>query len=110
MDARKQKAVEIAAKSRLTCQGGLWLVPSQSGGPTEYTVDPDPQAPSCSCPDFEARQLRCKHIYAVEITLKREIVNDGQTQTITETVTVKKKYTQQWSSYNQAQQTEKAHF
>ncbi len=109
MDARKQKAVEIATKSKLTCQGGMWLVPSQSG-PTEYTVDPDPQTPSCSCPDFEARQLRCKHIYAVEITLKREIVNDGPTQTVTETVTVKKSYTQEWSAYNQAQQTEKSHF
>jgi transposase len=109
MEPRQEKAIEIAAKAKLTCQGGMWLVPSQSG-PTEYTVDPDPQAPSCSCPDFEARQLRCKHIYAVEITLKREIVNDGQTQTITETVTVKKKYTQSWPEYNRAQTNEKAHF
>lgn len=109
MEPRQQKAIEIAAKSKLTYQGGLWLVPSQSGS-AEYTVDPDPQSPRCSCPDFEARQLRCKHIYAVEITLKREIVNDGQTQTVTETVTVKQKYSQQWSSYNAAQQTEKAHF
>ena len=109
MDARQEKAVEIAKKAKLTCQGGLWLVPSQSGS-NEYTVDPDPQSPRCSCPDFEARQLRCKHIYAVEITLKREIVSDGRTQTITETVTVKQKYTQQWSSYNAAQQTEKSHF
>jgi hypothetical protein len=109
MEPRQQKAIEIAAKSRLTCQGGVWLVPSQSG-PTEYTVDPDPQTPSCSCPDFEARQLRCKHIYAVEITLSRKIVTDGHMQTVTETVTVKKSYSQSWPEYNKAQQYEKTHF
>ena len=42
--------------------------------------------------------------------MKREIVSDGQTQTVTETVTVKQKYTQDWQSYNAAQQTEKSHF
>ena len=53
---------------------------------------------------------RCKHVLAVEIVLKREIVTDGQTQTVTETVTVKQKYTQDWQGYNAAQQTEKSHF
>jgi hypothetical protein len=109
LSERETKALDIAAHSKLSCQGGLWLVPSQSGS-KEYTVDPNPESPRCSCPDFEARQLRCKHIYAVEITLKREYTNDGHTQTVTETVTVKKSYTQEWSAYNQAQQTEKSHF
>jgi len=93
----------------LTRKGGFWIVPSQSSAKT-YTVDPDPESPRCDCPDFESRQLRCKHIYAVEITLKREYTNDGQTQTVTETVTIKQKYTQDWQSYNAAQQTEKSHF
>jgi hypothetical protein len=109
LSERQQKAIAIAAHTELVCKGGLWLVPSQSG-PNKYTVNPDPQTPQCSCPDFEARQLRCKHIYAVEITLKREYTNDGDTQTVTETLTVKKKYRQEWASYNQAQQTEKSHF
>lgn len=110
LSERETKALEIAAHSKLTFQGGLWLVPSQSGGAKEYTVNPNPESPSCSCPDFEYRQQRCKHIYAVEITLSRKIVTDGQTQTVTETVIVKKTYAQDWQSYNRAQQTEKAHF
>jgi transposase len=109
LSEREQKAVAIAAHTELTCKGGLWLVPSQSG-PNKYTVNPNPQASQCTCPDFESRQERCKHIYAVEITLQRKFTDDGQTQTVTETVTVKRKYTQDWKSYNAAQQTEKAHF
>lgn len=109
LSEREQKAVTIAAHAELVCKGGLWLVPSQSG-PNKYTVDPDPQAPQCTCPDFESRQERCKHIYAVEITLQRKFTDDGQTQTVTETVVVKHKYTQDWQSYNAAQQTEKSHF
>jgi hypothetical protein len=109
LSERETKALEIAARSKLSYQGGLWLVPSQSGS-KEYTVDPNPESPRCSCPDFEFRQARCKHIYAVEITLKREYTNDGQTQTVTETVTVKKTYAQDWQSYNAAQQNEKSHF
>jgi transposase len=109
LSERETKARDIAAHSKLSCQGGLWLVPSQSGA-KEYTVDPNPESPRCSCPDFEYRRARCKHIYAVEITLKREYTNDGQTQTVTETVTVKQKYTQSWPEYNKAQTHEKAHF
>ena len=86
-----------------------WIVPSQSG-PKTYTVNPDPESPFCDCPDFEFRRARCKHVLAVEIVLKREIVTDGKTQTVTETVTVKQKYSQDWQSYNAAQQTEKSHF
>lgn len=109
MEPRQQKAIEIAAKAKLTRKGDTWLVPSQSG-PKKYTVDPNPQEPSCSCPDFEARQLPCKHIYAVEIVVQREYSDDGETQTVTETVMVRKTYKQEWSSYNKAQTNEKAHF
>lgn len=109
LSERETKALEIAAHSKLTYQGGMWLVPSQSGA-KEYTVDPNPESPRCSCPDFEYRRARCKHIYAVEITLKREYKIDGQTQTVTETVTVKKTYSQSWPEYNRAQCNEKSHF
>src|SRR5688500_11258855 len=109
MEPRQQKAIEIAAKAKLTRKGDMWLVPSQSG-PKKYAVDPNPQAPNCTCPDFEARQLPCKHIFAVEIVVQREYSNDGETQTLTETVTVKKTYRQEWPAYNKAQTNEKAHF
>jgi transposase len=108
---RETKALEIVASTVLTRNGDVWIVPSQSGA-KEYTADPHPESPRCSCPDFEYRQLRCKHIYAVEIVLRREVTvsSDGQTQTVTETLTVKQKYTQEWSAYNKAQTNEKAHF
>ncbi len=109
MSEREQKALQIAAKSKLTRKGDTWLVPSQAG-PKKYTVDPNPQSPSCTCPDFEARQLRCKHIFAVEIVIEREYTDDGETRTLTETVTVRKTYKQEWSAYNKAQTNEKAHF
>lgn len=109
MSEREQKALQIAAKSKLTRKGDTWLVPSQAGA-KKYTVDPNPQSPSCTCPDFEARQLRCKHIFAVEIVIEREYTDDGETQTFTETVRVRKTYKQEWSAYNKAQTNEKAHF
>src|SRR6185295_4327395 len=64
------------------------------------------------CPDFECRQLRCKHIFAVEYVIQREFTFDEQTQTetCTETVTVKKTYKQEWSAYNKAQRCEKEKF
>jgi SWIM zinc finger len=105
LSERETKALEIAARTKLTRKGDVWIVPSQSG-PKTYTVNPDPESPYCDCPDFESRRARCKHIYAVEITLKREY--NVQTQTVTETVTVKKKYTQSWPEYNKsAMQREK---
>jgi len=112
LSERETKALAIATHTQLTRKpNNTWIVPSQSSAKT-YTVDPDPESPHCDCPDFEARRLRCKHIYAVEIILQRKVTvsNDGQTQTVTETVTVKQKYTQDWQSYNAAQQTEKSHF
>ena len=43
--------------------------------------------------------------------MQREVTvsNDG-TRTVTETVTLKRKYTQDWASYNKAQTNERAHF
>src|SRR5215211_7309473 len=104
---REIKALQIAAKSKLTQKGDVWLVPSQAGH-GEYEVRPDPQTPRCTCPDHEYTQARCKHIYAVEYTLMRETTADGQT-VVTETVKVTRKtYTQEWKAYNAAQTHEKS--
>ncbi len=75
-----------------------------------YTVTVDDANPRCTCPDFAARQRRCKHIYATEIVIRREYANDGGNETFTETITVKKTYKQEWSSYNAAQVNEKSEF
>lgn len=115
MSIREAKGQQIADKARIVKNGNLYLVPSQSGK-GKYTVDLE--AGRCSCPDFEFTQAKCKHLYAVEFTVRRERKTvtetkaDGTTKTTTtETVTVKRKtYPQQWPAYNMAQTKEKAIF
>jgi transposase len=85
MDAREQRGLVIAALCKLNRTPEGWLVPSQSGGDRTYTVSPTEQ--TCTCPDHEAGH-KCKHIYAVEFTLKREVAQD-------------------WPAYNHAQSIEK---
>lgn len=112
---RELKGREIANKGKIVKSGNLWLVPSQSGR-GRYKVNAD--ASRCTCPDFEFHQAKCKHIYAVELTIKRELKTvtetkaDGTTQTTTtETVkVVRKTYKQEWPAYNKAQTMEKAQF
>jgi transposase len=107
LSEREIKALQIAAKSKLTQKGNVWIVPSQAGH-GEYEVHPDPQTPKCTCPDFEFRQEACKHVYAVQYVIEREQKPDGTT-VVTETVTVTRKtYTQNWPAYNQAQTHEKS--
>jgi transposase len=104
---REIKALQIAATSKLTRKGNTWIVPSQAGH-GEYKVNPDPESPRCTCPDFEFRQAPCKHVIAVEYVLMREQKPDGST-VVTETVTVtRKSYTQNWPAYNAAQTHEKS--
>src|SRR4029079_16332179 len=107
LSERQIKALQIAATSKLTRKGDVWIVPSQVGH-GEYKVNPDPQAPRCTCPDFEFRNAACKHVLAVEYVLQRETRADGTTIT-TETVKVTRKtYTQNWPAYNAAQTNEKS--
>jgi transposase len=113
MDIRQQKGLAIANKAKLKRDGNLWLVPSQSGK-GKYKVDAD--AKHCTCPDFDFRQAKCKHIYAVEHTIeqtektKTTVTENGKTTT-TETVKVTRQtYRQEWPAYNKAQTMEKAQF
>jgi transposase len=104
---REVKALQIAAKFPLKRKGKVWLVPSQAGH-GEYQVRPDPQAPRCTCPDYEFRNARCKHIVAVEYVMMRETTADGST-VVTETVKVTRQtYSQNWKAYNYAQPHEKS--
>jgi hypothetical protein len=54
MDARRQKAHELADRARITFADGCWFVPSQSGN-GRYTVIIDGSGAACDCPDFEVR-------------------------------------------------------
>jgi transposase len=104
---REIKALQIAAKSKLTRKGNTWLVPSQAGR-GEYEVTHGLFEPRCTCPDYEFRQAACKHVYAVQYVIEREQTADGQT-VVTETVKVTRKtYTQDWKAYNTAQTHEKS--
>lgn len=47
--AREEKGLQIAALSKLTKKGDNWIVSSQTGDGTRYTVDPESQ--TCTCPD-----------------------------------------------------------
>jgi predicted nucleic acid-binding Zn finger protein len=115
MNIRETKGQDIANRFKIARQGRLWLVPSQSGK-GKYQVDAEKQ--QCTCPDFDFRRQPCKHIYAVEFTIRREKITttktDSQgntTTTVTETVEVKRKtYPQQWPAYNKAQTQEKRLF
>ena len=104
MEAREERGLVIAATSKIEKNKLGWKVPSQSGNGT-YIVNLDHDSPFCTCPDFETRQQKCKHIYAVEYTIKRELGDNG---TITETRTVKVTYGQDWTAYNDAQTEEKS--
>lgn len=104
MDVREQRGREIATTKTLRQKGDLWIVPSQAGAGT-YVVDrTEERGATCTCPDYEARAQRCKHVYAVEFTVQRQTVApDGSTVTAQLRLT----YRQEWSAYNAAQTTEK---
>lgn len=106
MDTREEKGLQIAAMSKVEKNRLGWKVPSQSGNGT-YVVNLDHGHPFCTCPDFEKRQLPCKHIHAVEFVMKREENPDGTT-TVTQAVRVT--YNQDWHIYNEAQTHEQEHF
>jgi transposase len=106
MNAREERGLVIAAICKLNKTPEGWLVPSQSKGETIYTVDPAKQ--TCTCPDHMDAGHKCKHIYAVEFTVKREYNPDGTvTDTREVTFTERVTYKQDWPSYNHAQSIEK---
>jgi len=109
---REQKGLEIAALLPIKRTGETYIVPSQTNG-NKYKVDATPHESHCNCPDFEKRQQKCKHIYAVECVIRREesitTTASGDT-TVTRTETVKLRYRQMWPAYNSAQVNEKTRF
>jgi transposase len=120
VDPRAQRGERIASRYNLKPNGSVWSVPSESSN-DRYKVDPE--AGRCTCPDNEVRRVKCKHLWAVEITKQRETVKtvettqnaDGSTSTtvkkVTKTVkTARVTYKQEWTAYNAAQTNEKDWF
>src|SRR2546421_12465692 len=109
MNAREERGLVIAATTKLTPKGKVWLVPSQNGKGKD-TVVPDPESPFCSCPDHEETGKPCKHLFAVEYTMSREAANGMVTETRTVTLTQKTTYPRDWKAINLAHTTEKNRF
>jgi transposase len=106
MTPREERGLVIAALCKLKHDNGEWIVPSQSGAERLYRVNP--KAGTCTCPDHQEAGFKCKHVFAVEFTMKREIAADGTvTETKSVTFTEKKTYKQDWPAYNAAQAVEK---
>jgi transposase len=107
MDLREFKALQIAARVRITFDGACWLVPSQADGP-DYRVTIGP-SPSCPCDDFQLRRQPCKHIIAARLACARD--HDGKPPEMADDAVPRKPtYKQDWPAYNKAQMTEKHRF
>lgn len=106
MNAREERGLIIAALCKLNCKNGDWFVPSQTNGEKNYRVNTTRQ--TCTCPDHAETGFKCKHLYAVEFTMKREMNADGSiTETKTISFTEKVTYRQDWPAYDKAQRIEK---
>jgi transposase len=107
VDLRELKALEIAARSKFTFSGGSCTVPSQSGNGS-YRVTLGDEA-TCECDDFVLRRQPCKHILAARIVCARDH-GGNPTSVAVDQVPKRPTYRQNWSLYNEAQQTEKHRF
>jgi transposase len=103
MEARQARGLEIATNSEIIREGNVWIVLSQSRS-KKYTVNLF--LSTCTCLDFEANRVRCKHIHAVEYTLQRE----SGIEIPTPEKTIKPTYKQEWPAYHAAQVNEKSKF
>ena len=90
MDARKERGLQLAQRGDITKHANGWKVLSQSGNGS-YFVHLE-GSPSCTCPDFELRGHKCKHIHAVECILVWETVTDGAQTVTTKTQNVRVTY------------------
>jgi hypothetical protein len=106
MTPREERGLVIAALCKLKHDNGAWVVPSQSGAERTYRVDV--RAGTCTCPDHLETGAKCKHVFAVEFTMKREVASDGTvTDTRSVTFTEKKVYPRNHAAFNAAQSVEK---
>ena len=68
---RRMRGAMIAGVAKITKDKLGYRVPSATGN-GKYVVSVDGDESACSCPDFELRQLPCKHIFSVEYLIRRE--------------------------------------
>ncbi len=99
MNPREERGLALAKAAKIHRKGGdVWAVPSQSGR-GRYWVRLKGTKQLCTCPDHEIRAQKCKHIFAVEHTVKTEAEREKP-----------KPRVRSWPSYNAAQTCEKGTF
>lgn len=82
MDGRQQRGLQIAGSGKVAGQGRAWHVASQRNiGGRGYRVNP--YAGSCTCPDHQELNIRCKHLWAVLVIMEIETTPEGTTVTQT---------------------------
>ena len=109
MDAREERGRVIAATCKIIQHrpphSRRFYVPSASQDGRKYTVDmSSADNPTCTCPDYEEREMKCKHIYAVLYRMEMAENPDGSTTvtesiTLSETIERKTTYKQDWPAY-----------
>ncbi len=111
LNVRELRGLDIANRYTIKQENNFWFVPSSSGKSTRYKVCL--QSQKCTCPDFEIRRKKCKHIFAAEFSFEQDFLSELATVEIPQVVKPvpkRKTYVQDWVSYNEAQRTEKAEF
>jgi transposase len=105
--SRQERGEDIAKRLTIVKNPKGWRVSSSSHAGRFYQVMFNEHEPKCNCPDCGLRHKKCKHIYAVEFYIKRQIDEEGK---ITETKGVKISYSQDWKAYDKSQTNEKLVF
>jgi transposase len=108
MQLREHKGIALAKGRTIRRHGNLWIVPSQTGDGTLYTVNL--VTDKCTCPDFKENRQKCKHIFAALFAAARQhnaaVPMMQQTVMATDPVV----YPRNWKAYDAAQGTEKDMF
>ena len=97
---RQIRGIDIAKRYTLKEENGTWFVPSSSGKSSRYKVCLKSQ--KCTCPDFEIRRNKCKHIFAVEYSFEQDFLQSLDTLETAKTAKQRKTYKQVWAAYNKA--------
>jgi transposase len=104
---REERGLDLVKRFKVIKTQGGWRVPSTTKAGHSYFVKFNGHEPKCDCPDCQLRRKKCKHIFAVEFYLKRQIDEEGK---VTETKGVKVTYSQDWKAYDKSQTNEKIYF
>src|SRR5215218_9983861 len=109
LNIRELRGIDIAARYTIREENGFWFVPSSSGKSTRYKVCLKSQ--KCTCPDFEIRRNKCKHIFAAEHHFEKDFLNELSSEDVVipeSYVPPRKTYAQNWAAYDKSQFSEKA--